>query len=156
MRSGGTRKEDSQTALSAPRASAARLHASSFVGVGGREARTRDECQARGAGARWAGLSSVRACVRPAFLEPTGLKILKKPATPRQKPKYQLSSEDCFETIVREAFSQRRKTLRNGLKKYLNETNIKELGIPLNERAENLEVKDFVNLSNLYYQSKNN
>ena len=34
------------------------------VGVGGREARTRDECQARGAGARWAGLSSVRACVR--------------------------------------------------------------------------------------------
>ena len=76
--------------------------------------------------------------------------------TPRQKPKYQLSSEDCFETIVREAFSQRRKTLRNGLKKYLNETNIKEIGIPLNERAENLKVKDFVNLSNLYYQSKNN
>jgi 16S rRNA (adenine1518-N6/adenine1519-N6)-dimethyltransferase len=76
--------------------------------------------------------------------------------TPRQKPKYQLSSEDCFEIIVREAFSQRRKTLRNGLKKYLNETNIKEIGIPLNERAENLKVKDFVNLSNLYYQSKNN
>ncbi len=75
---------------------------------------------------------------------------------PRQKPKYQLSSEDCFEKIVREAFSQRRKTLRNGLKKYLNETNIKEIGIPLNERAENLKVKDFVNLSNLYYQSKNN
>ena len=76
--------------------------------------------------------------------------------TPRQKPKYQLFNEKCFETIVREAFSQRRKTLRNGLKNYLDEAHIQKLGIPSNERAENLEVKDFVALSNLYYQSKNN
>ena len=30
------------------------------IGVGGRGARPRAECQARGAGARWAGMSSVR------------------------------------------------------------------------------------------------
>jgi len=73
--------------------------------------------------------------------------------TPRQEPKYQLFNEDCFEKIVKAAFSQRRKTLYNGLKKYLDETDIKKIGIPQNERAEKLEVKDFVKLSNLYYQS---
>jgi len=73
--------------------------------------------------------------------------------TPRQQPKYRLFNEDCFEIIVRAAFSQRRKNLYNGLKKYLNEDNIKKIGIPLNERAEKLKVEDFVKLSNLYYQS---
>mgnify|MGYP002834610251 FL=1 len=73
--------------------------------------------------------------------------------TPRQEPKYQLFNEDCFEIIVRAAFSQRRKNLYNGLKKYLHEDNIKKIGIPLNERAEKLKVEDFVKLSNLYYQS---
>ncbi len=73
--------------------------------------------------------------------------------TPRQEPKYQLFNEDCFEKIVKAAFSQRRKTLYNGLKKYLDETDIKKIGIPQNERAEKLEVEDFVKLSNLYYQS---
>ena len=73
--------------------------------------------------------------------------------TPRKKPKYQLLDENSFEKIVKAAFSQRRKTLFNGLKKYLNESEIKKIGIPKNERAEKLEVEDFVKLSNLYYQS---
>ncbi len=73
--------------------------------------------------------------------------------TPRQEPKYQLFNEGCFEKIVKAAFSQRRKTLHNGLKKYLDEADIKKIGIPKNERAEKLEVEDFVKLSNLYYQS---
>ena len=73
--------------------------------------------------------------------------------TPRQEPKYQLFNENCFEKIVRAAFSQRRKTLYNGLRKYLDEADIKKIGIPHNERAEKLEVEDFVKLSNLYYQS---
>ena len=73
--------------------------------------------------------------------------------TPRQEPKYQLFNEDCFERIVRTAFSQRRKNLYNGLKKYLDEDDIKKIGISLNERAEKLNVEDFVKLSNLYYQS---
>ena len=55
---------------------------------------------------------------------------------------------------MREAFSQRRKIIRNGLKNYLSEIDIKKTGVCLNERAENLQVKDFIKLSNLYYRSK--
>ena len=65
-------------------------------------------------------------------------------------------NDESFKIIVREAFSQRRKTIRNGLKNYLNEDEIEKIGIPLNERAENLHIKDFVKLSNLYYQLQNN
>ena len=76
--------------------------------------------------------------------------------TPLVQPRYKLNSDESFKIIVREAFSQRRKTIRNGLKNYLNEDEIEKIGIPLNERAENLHIKDFVKLSNLYYQLQNN
>lgn len=56
-----------------------------------------------------------------------------------------------FETIVKQAFSQRRKTLRNslaGLKQGIPEEAWQKLGIDPQKRAENLTVEEFVNLSN--------
>ena len=76
--------------------------------------------------------------------------------TPLPKPKYKLLNDKSFSLIVREAFSQRRKTIRNALKKILNEIDIREIGIQPGDRAENLSIKDFINLSNLYQNSLDN
>ena len=70
--------------------------------------------------------------------------------TPLSNTKYDLYSNESFKIIVREAFSQRRKTIRNALKIFLNKNDISELGIDGNLRAENLQIKDFVTLSNQY------
>jgi 16S rRNA (adenine1518-N6/adenine1519-N6)-dimethyltransferase len=76
--------------------------------------------------------------------------------TPLEKPRYELSDHDSLQLIVKAAFSQRRKTIRNALKKVISETDIKELGIAPEMRAENLLISDFVNLANRHHQLKIN
>jgi 16S rRNA (adenine1518-N6/adenine1519-N6)-dimethyltransferase len=76
--------------------------------------------------------------------------------TPLEKPRYELHDHKSLEIIVRESFSQRRKTLRNSLKKYIDAAEIVELGIAPEIRAENLEIADFVKLANCYHQLKIN
>ncbi len=53
-----------------------------------------------------------------------------------------------FEKIVKEAFSQRRKTIRNTLKSFIGENDFQKIGINPQLRAENLSVSDFVKISN--------
>jgi 16S rRNA (adenine1518-N6/adenine1519-N6)-dimethyltransferase len=53
-----------------------------------------------------------------------------------------------FENIVKQAFGQRRKTLRNSLKKMVNDEIWSRLSIHSDLRAENLSVQDFVEISN--------
>ncbi|MEQ8289560.1 MAG: 16S rRNA (adenine(1518)-N(6)/adenine(1519)-N(6))-dimethyltransferase RsmA [Gammaproteobacteria bacterium] len=53
-----------------------------------------------------------------------------------------------LEHIVRDAFSQRRKTIRNSLKKRVEESILAELGIDPGTRAENLSVDDYIALAN--------
>lgn len=67
---------------------------------------------------------------------------------PWKNPPYKASDETHLEKLVAQAFSMRRKTLRNNLKKIINSEHINELGIDPNLRAENLTVSDFVTLSN--------
>ncbi|GAB4257109.1 MAG: 16S rRNA (adenine(1518)-N(6)/adenine(1519)-N(6)) -dimethyltransferase RsmA [Vicingaceae bacterium] len=55
--------------------------------------------------------------------------------------------EKFFKTVVKTAFNQRRKTLRNSLKQWLNE-DIKQHTI-FNKRPEQLSVQEFVELTNL-------
>lgn len=55
---------------------------------------------------------------------------------------------DKFEHLVKTAFSQRRKTLRNSLKSLGVEMSADHLNIDLAKRAENLSLADYVNLSN--------
>ena len=76
--------------------------------------------------------------------------------TPLPQPRYELSDHESLKVIVREAFSQRRKTIRNALKNHIDEINIKELGIAPEIRAENLPISDFVKLANRYHQLKIN
>jgi 16S rRNA (adenine1518-N6/adenine1519-N6)-dimethyltransferase len=58
-------------------------------------------------------------------------------------------NEKLFAAIVRTAFGQRRKTLRNTLKGYLSEQDFEELGINAQLRAENLSVAEFTRIANL-------
>lgn len=51
--------------------------------------------------------------------------------------------------VVTAAFSQRRKTLRNALKKLINEEQMAELAIDSKLRAENIGLEDFAKLSQL-------
>ena len=60
----------------------------------------------------------------------------------------QVCNEKLFAAIVRTAFGQRRKTLRNTLRGYLDEADFARLGIDSQLRAENLAVADFVEVAN--------
>jgi len=53
-----------------------------------------------------------------------------------------------FGKIVKEAFSQRRKTIRNTLKNFMNANDFENIDINPQLRAENLSVSDFVKISN--------
>jgi 16S rRNA (adenine1518-N6/adenine1519-N6)-dimethyltransferase len=67
---------------------------------------------------------------------------------PHSKPPVEIDDIKMFGKIVTEAFSQRRKTLRNSLKKSLSETEILALGVDANLRAENISLSEFALLSN--------
>jgi 16S rRNA (adenine1518-N6/adenine1519-N6)-dimethyltransferase len=55
---------------------------------------------------------------------------------------------DLFYKVVLAAFGQRRKTIRNTLKDFLNDDDFAQLNLNAQLRAENLTVKDFVQISN--------
>ncbi len=57
-------------------------------------------------------------------------------------------NEILFGKVVTAAFGQRRKTLRNTLKEYLDDTGFKSVGIDSGLRAENLSVEQFVSIAN--------
>lgn len=64
-----------------------------------------------------------------------------------------VSSQTDFEKVVKQAFSMRRKTLRNTLKGLLDSDQIESLDINPSARAETLEVAQFAALSNLFSQT---
>lgn len=57
-------------------------------------------------------------------------------------------NEELFAEVVAAAFGQRRKTLRNTLRPYLNEAAFEGLGIDAQLRAENLGVAEFAAIAN--------
>lgn len=77
--------------------------------------------------------------------------------SPFDEAKYIAKDEKHFSDIVRLAFQQRRKTLRNALKSQLENIDVSQIDIDLSLRAERLSVEDFVNLSNqlIQVQEKN-
>lgn len=70
--------------------------------------------------------------------------------TPLSPSTYVLTNQQDFSKLVKQAFSMRRKTLRNNLKGLLHSVVIEELGIDPSVRAEMLAVDDFVALANRY------
>lgn len=69
--------------------------------------------------------------------------------TPWVKPPFIAKDNNQLSKIVAQAFSMRRKTLRNNLKKIVSSEQIESIGIDPSHRAETLSVEDFVRLSNL-------
>jgi 16S rRNA (adenine1518-N6/adenine1519-N6)-dimethyltransferase len=59
-----------------------------------------------------------------------------------------------FAEVVKQAFSQRRKMIRNTLKSFLGEEAILSLGISPLSRAENLSIKDYVKMSDFLFSKK--
>ncbi len=57
-----------------------------------------------------------------------------------------------FAHVVKQAFSQKRKTLKNCLKRILDEQQIINLGINPGARAESLSIDNFIQLANAYYE----
>jgi 16S rRNA (adenine1518-N6/adenine1519-N6)-dimethyltransferase len=67
---------------------------------------------------------------------------------PYSEPIVQVMDQKAFETLVKQAFSQRRKTLRNTLRDLLDVEDISRLGIDPAARAESLHIDDFAALAN--------
>lgn len=67
---------------------------------------------------------------------------------PHQTLPYPAKNEALFGKVVTAAFGQRRKTLRNTLKEYLNDDDFKAVEIESGLRAENLTVEQFVSIAN--------
>jgi len=74
--------------------------------------------------------------------------------TPWTDKPYQADDEVLFAQVVAQAFSQRRKTLRNTLKKLISAEQLIELGIDPTLRAETLSVAQFVAISNQISQAQ--
>lgn len=68
--------------------------------------------------------------------------------SPWQDQPYQAKDEKHLSELVAQAFSMRRKTLRNNLKKIVSAEQIEALGIDPSQRAESLSILEFVTLSN--------
>lgn len=68
--------------------------------------------------------------------------------TPHKERPFVAKCPKKLESLVRTAFSQRRKTLRNALKTLLPDINQDTMSIDLSKRAENISLEEYVNLSN--------
>jgi len=68
------------------------------------------------------------------------------------KNKLPIFDSKLFENLVREAFGQRRKTVRNSMSNFLDRDDFRELSIDDSARAENLSVSDFIKAANYYHQ----
>ena len=67
---------------------------------------------------------------------------------PYAQPIVSVDDEQVLERLVRQAFAQRRKTLRNALRGLLDAGEIAGLGIDPSARAETLSLADFATLAN--------
>ncbi len=63
---------------------------------------------------------------------------------PRRPPRYAVRDEEVFARVVKAAFSQRRKTLRNSLGAFLVEPDLRALAVAPTARAQELSVAQFV------------
>ncbi len=66
---------------------------------------------------------------------------------PHRHPPVEIESREQLNTVVTRAFSQRRKTIRNSLKKLITEEQIISIGIDPGLRAEAISLSEFASLS---------
>jgi 16S rRNA (adenine1518-N6/adenine1519-N6)-dimethyltransferase len=68
---------------------------------------------------------------------------------PHPQPPVQVTEFQIFNTVVTQAFAQRRKTLRNTLSELLSENEIHSVNIDSKRRAETLSIQEFADLAEL-------
>lgn len=68
---------------------------------------------------------------------------------PYSAPPYKARNLDFFAEIVKEAFTHRRKTLANSLRKYITHAQLEQLNIDPSQRPQQLTVENFVKISNI-------
>lgn len=71
---------------------------------------------------------------------------------PHREKTVDVKDEQQLETVVRLAFNQRRKTIRNSLKTVITAQQLDLMGINPTARAEDLGLKDYANISNFLYK----
>lgn len=74
---------------------------------------------------------------------------------PYAKKPFIADNEERFAELVKQSFSQKRKTLRNNLKGFLTAEQIESCDIDPGARAETISVEKFVKLANLYHSLNN-
>ncbi len=74
---------------------------------------------------------------------------------PHKTKPFIAKDEKTFRDIVRQSFSQKRKTLRNNLKGWLSSEQIEQCNIDPSVRAETIPIEGFVKLANLYFEQGN-
>jgi 16S rRNA (adenine1518-N6/adenine1519-N6)-dimethyltransferase len=74
----------------------------------------------------------------------------------RPLPSNQFDIQDLqiFEQVVRQAFSRRRKTLRNALQGHADEADLESAGLDPGKRPEQIPVDGWINLANLLASRK--
>lgn len=72
---------------------------------------------------------------------------------PHRTPPVNIRSQASFSRLVSQAFSQRRKTIRNSLKDFISDSQMLSLGIDPNARAEALSLEDFARLDHVASKS---
>ena len=73
---------------------------------------------------------------------------------PYTRPPIQVNDVAVFEQLVRQAFAQRRKTLRNALSGLVDPRLLEGAGIEPGRRAETLSVPDFARLANVVHRAR--
>jgi 16S rRNA (adenine1518-N6/adenine1519-N6)-dimethyltransferase len=85
---------------------------------------------------------------RQAFQPPPDVTSAIVRLTPLPLGTYDIADEKKFSALVAQAFSQRRKTIRNSLRKMADETMLESAGIDPGLRAEAIAIADYVRLAN--------
>lgn len=73
---------------------------------------------------------------------------------PLAQPPLAATDASLLETVVRTAFSQRRKTLQNSLKKLVESSMLEDLSIDGSRRPETLSLEEYVSISNALAKAK--
>ena len=68
--------------------------------------------------------------------------------TPHRHPVVEVADLKQFADVVRQAFSQRRKTLRNTLKKLISAEQLIALGVDPKERPEQIPIEQYAKIAN--------
>ena len=68
--------------------------------------------------------------------------------TPWAEPPWPACNTSQLRSLVKAAFAQRRKTLRNNLKEIIDSTQLEALGIDPGARAETLQLQQFIEITN--------